>query len=504
MTDVHHRASTRGVSRSNIDVTEAGVVREPFATNLAPSPHWSEMGDSEHIVQFYETDDALIRTAGGYISTALRNGDAAIVIATAEHRAALDDGLRAAGMSVPELAATRRYISRDAAELLATFKSGTSLDAGVIAETLGAIITWASGDGRGVRIFGEMVALLSADGSYDAALELEQQWNELSKRYSFSLLCGYPMSVFADVTLTDHLRDVCASHSHVVPAESYSDLDDPRNRLQGIALLQQRASLLEAEIEMRKRTEEELRTSQTSLTRALQERDEFLRAIAHDLKTPVTVLVGQAQLLRRRSVRGALDDEGLSQGLQQIESRSRLLAEMVDELQDVTELRAGEGLRLDRRLVDLVAVVRDVVARLDPLTPTRRLAVRTDERELVGQWDGPRLRRVVENLVDNALKYDCEGSEITLSLYREHSGPADDWAVLTVRDTGIGITEIDLPHIFEPYYRTKEAANRIDGAGLGLAGTQQIVQQHSGTLSVTSEPGRGSLFTVRLPLGAST
>jgi signal transduction histidine kinase len=117
---------------------------------------------------------------------------------------------------------------------------------------------------------------------------------------------------------------------------------------------------------------------------------------------------------------------------------------------------------------------------------------------LVGEWDGQRLRRVLDNLLSNAVKYSPDGGEIVVQLARE-----EDWAVLLVSDQGLGIPADDLPHIFERFRRARNATE-IVGTGLGLSGARQLVEQHGGTIVVHSQEGAGSTFTIRLPLRDTT
>src|SRR5205085_140437 len=113
---------------------------------------------------------------------------------------------------------------------------------------------------------------------------------------------------------------------------------------------------------------------------------------------------------------------------------------------------------------------------------------------LVGLWDGARLERVLLNLFANAVKYSPDGGAISLTVSRE-----DHWAVVTVRDQGLGIPAADLPHIFERFHRAGNVG-RISGTGIGLAEARQIVEQHGGTVTVASQEGCGTTFTLRLPL----
>jgi len=107
--------------------------------------------------------------------------------------------------------------------------------------------------------------------------------------------------------------------------------------------------------------------------------------------------------------------------------------------------------------------------------------------------------RVFTNLVGNAIKYSPAGGEITLSMAREEeNGTA--WAVVSITDRGLGIPSADLPYIFEPFHRAENIAYTIQGTGVGLASVTQVLEQHGGTISVVSQQGEGSTFTVRLPL----
>src|SRR5262249_14012287 len=121
---------------------------------------------------------------------------------------------------------------------------------------------------------------------------------------------------------------------------------------------------------------------------------------------------------------------------------------------------------------------------------------------LIGSWDAVRLERVLTNLVGNAIKYSPDGGPVAIELASEVDEQARGWAVIRVRDQGVGIPALDRPHVFERFRRGANVERHIAGTGIGLFGSRQIVEQHGGTISVESEEGVGSTFTVRLPLGA--
>src|SRR5581483_11115072 len=125
----------------------------------------------------------------------------------------------------------------------------------------------------------------------------------------------------------------------------------------------------------------------------------------------------------------------------------------------------------------------------------------TAEDSLPGQFDAVRLERILTNLLSNAIKYSPDGGQVEVSLERwEEQGCA--WAIVRVRDYGLGIPAADLPHIFEPFHRATNVTGKITGTGLGLSSVQQMVTHHGGTITVESQEQHGSTFTVRLPLSS--
>ena len=138
--------------------------------------------------------------------------------------------------------------------------------------------------------------------------------------------------------------------------------------------------------------------------------------------------------------------------------------------------------------------MRTEVDQIRPQAPRHSIRVEVAE-DLLAEVDPTRIARAVANLLGNAIKYSPAGGEIAVTLTRE-----DDSAVLAVRDQGIGIPAADLPRIFERFHRGSNVAGQIAGAGIGLAGARQIVEQHGGAITVESREGAGSTFTVRLPL----
>lgn len=236
---------------------------------------------------------------------------------------------------------------------------------------------------------------------------------------------------------------------------------------------------------------------------ALRARDEFLSTISHDLKTPLTAIKGMAQLLARRA--GRLDGPDavkIVEGLAGIDASATKMTVLIGDLLDVTRLQSGRPLDLQRQATDLVALLRSVIAEVQQTTDRHSIAVEAAVPELIGIWDGPRLERVIANLLSNAIKYSPAGGAITVSAALG-DGDACGWALFSVHDGGVGIPAEDLPRVFERFHRGANVAGRIEGTGIGLSGARQIVEQHGGTITVESDEGAGTTFTVALPLEAA-
>jgi PAS domain S-box-containing protein len=233
-----------------------------------------------------------------------------------------------------------------------------------------------------------------------------------------------------------------------------------------------------------------------------QMQSEFLSAVSHDLKNPLTAIHGQAQLLRRRAQRNALTDQAaLVHDLDVILTSSAGLASQLEELQDVARLRSGQSLELSFQITDLVTLTRETVASAQATTGHHRIRFHAADADLAGRYDAVRIRRVLDNLLANAIKYSPRGGSIDVLLHREDPPDADvALATLVVRDEGVGIPAADLGHVFERFHRGSNVAGRIAGTGIGLSGARQIVEQHGGSITVESEENHGSTFTVTLPL----
>jgi two-component system, NtrC family, sensor histidine kinase KinB len=231
----------------------------------------------------------------------------------------------------------------------------------------------------------------------------------------------------------------------------------------------------------------------TSQKQAEQFRNEFVALVSHDLRTPLTSLMGYAELLQRR-----LTDEGHEReaaSAASVLASARRMNAMIQELLESTRLQAGT-MELDIEPTDLCQFLDEVSHRVGSLQDQARLTVECRYQGPPIAADRGRIERVVANLVTNSLKYSSPESSILVEAV-----PGDGEAIISVEDHGHGISSDELPHVFERFYRT-QSTRKADGLGLGLYISKLIVDAHGGRIWAESELGKGSRFSFSLPLAA--
>jgi PAS domain S-box-containing protein len=245
----------------------------------------------------------------------------------------------------------------------------------------------------------------------------------------------------------------------------------------------------------RKRADDAIKELNSALQVANQHKSDFLANMSHELRTPLNAILGFSDLMVD-DVTGKYDDTHRRRFLAQINSSGRHLLALINDILDLSKVEAGQMvLRLENVVVE--NVVREVISTIDPLASKKSIQL---EAHVEGAGEVPadagKLKQMLLNLASNAVKFTPEGGRVTISAKR-----SADFLDISVADTGIGIAAADQIYLFEEFHQVDASTSRQqEGTGLGLALTKRFVQLHGGAVTVVSELGKGSVFTLRLPL----
>lgn len=253
--------------------------------------------------------------------------------------------------------------------------------------------------------------------------------------------------------------------------------------------LAERIDITETETELG-RLASVLNATFAKLDAAFAQQKQFTADASHELRTPLAVLISEAQatLARERS------PEEYRETVEACLAAAQQMRRLTDRLLQLARLDAGEG-RPERASVDLAACASTCVELVQPLAEQRGVRLATDLKPAVLKGDAELLAQVITNLLTNAIHYNRENGEIRIATKTEGGE-----AVVSVSDTGVGIGESDLPHIFKRFYRADKSRARANGrSGLGLAICKAIMEGHGGRIEVETGVGKGTTFTVRLP-----
>ncbi|MGB8540022.1 MAG: ATP-binding protein [Candidatus Acidiferrales bacterium] len=468
----------------------------------APAAPWGEHDHNSHghVVQFYSEDRSLIQTLGSFIGTALESGDAAMVVATQSHRDALAEELKARGLNVANAKEAGRYVPLDAAETMVQIMVDGWPDEARFASHIGGVIAKARVAAENARksgatliieprvvVFGEMVALLWAEGKHPSAIRLEQLWNDLAKTHSFSLRCAYPMGGFHLQEHSESFLRICTEHSAVIPGESYTSLTSEADRLRNISQLQQKAQALEAEIAQRKEAQESLRQREMALRDSEQNAalGKLAAVIAHEINNPLEVIANVFFLLRDHP---SLDEH--ARGL------ARIAEEEISRVRHIS----NQTLAFYRESEKPISISLNNV--LDGVLEIYARSLKSHGISVEKRYNGNReifaypveIRQVFVNLIGNALQAMPDGGLLRVGI-RNSSEVIQNSRRIGVRvnisDTGVGIPAKYRDKLFQPFVTTKAEK----GTGLGLWVSRGIVQKLGGTIRFRSERIRGQIRT---------
>ncbi|MCS6977324.1 MAG: ATP-binding protein [Gemmatales bacterium] len=236
----------------------------------------------------------------------------------------------------------------------------------------------------------------------------------------------------------------------------------------------------------------------THVRRLERVRQDFVANVSHELKTPLAAIKATVETL----LDGAIDDPQHNvRFLERVHENANRLHFLVQDLLTLSRIESGEE-RLEAVPLAVAGVIESCVSRQIDRAKAKQLTLRQEppQEPILANADEEALAQILDNLVDNAIKYTPSGGTITLRWYAQ-----DGWAVIEVADTGVGIPEKDLGRIFERFYRVDKARSReLGGTGLGLSIVKHLVQALGGSVHAASQLGVGSTFTVRLPLAEAS
>jgi len=244
-------------------------------------------------------------------------------------------------------------------------------------------------------------------------------------------------------------------------------------------------------IEALQRQVDELTEANFLLEDQLARKEQFIAMVAHELRGPLTPIISYAQMVARPTQR----PETIQRGSKVIVSQARRLTRLVNDLLDSSRLNSGQ-FTLTRESCDIVELAKEVVEELRPVAPYHTLVLDIPTRPIVGNWDRGRLQQVLGNLLENAIKYSDEHTNVTVRVWKD-----DDGAHISVHNQGASIPSAEIGELFRPYVRL-QAAGTQQGSGLGLHIAKSIIEAHGGALRLephTAE-GQGTTFSFDLPL----
>lgn len=230
----------------------------------------------------------------------------------------------------------------------------------------------------------------------------------------------------------------------------------------------------------------------TERKKAEQVKDDFIGMVSHELKTPLTVVMGALDV----ALTEVISEEEKNSLMKDAAWGADKMADVVDNLLELSRWQS-DRLRLDQAPLDLGQVVNSLMGRLSAKSPQHRIVANIAHGLPAVRADRMRIQRIFDNIVDNAIKYSPSGGEILVSVEKE-----DDNILVGVRDRGIGISKADAEKLFRPFAKLESpvAGSAIQGIGLGLVVCRRLVEAHGGRIWVDSRPGKGSTFYFTLPL----
>lgn len=430
-----------------------------------------------HFCQFYETKHDLVETLVPYFAAGIKANEACLWVTSEPLEA--EESAELMTEALPEF---KRYLDSGQIEIRSLqdwYRSAGSFQADRVLQ--GWIDRQRDAQARGfagLRLTGNTFWLERAN--WDDFVDYEQRVNNTFGRYRMVALCTYCLSKCSASDVVDVVRN----HEFAL-ARRAGQWEMVENA--SITLAKAQLAQLNGELEHRV----EIRTA--ALQQALREREEFIAMLAHELRNPLAPIRNAARAVRAiGAAQPALAGVG-----EVIDRQITHLARMVDDLLDTARLTSGAAqLHIARANLSEVIAQAVELAREQLDARRHRFAPALPDEPVQLEVDATRVVQIVANLLDNAAKYTPDGGDIALDVHIEA-----DTVVARISDTGVGIAPDMLERVFDPFVQIGRALDRSQGGvGLGLALVRRLAEMHGGSITLESQPGRGTQATLRLPV----
>ncbi len=487
-----------------------------------------------HTAHFYEDENFLCCSVSLFvlsgISQSEAEAEAVIVVATKKHCEIIRQRLVTMNVDVSVHEQTGRLNLLDAEELLAKFMINEMPNRELFFTVIGGLLDDCLSSHKAVRVYGEMVNVLWSAGNSTGTIALERLWNELADSRPFNLLCGYALSQFDKQLHGPVFEAVCSTHTHVRPAESFELQSSSDTQLRMIAQLQQKAIALQTEVAEHRATEQALRENEAKLIKVnleLQQATEaadtanraksaFLANISHEVRTPLSAILGYAELLlcadNGESNSNSNSSLDRNEAAQIIIRNGKELTRILNDVLDISKVESG-CLKMEKLEFPLSELITDLSSLLRLLARQKQIELKLSFEDTTNglriNTDPSRLRQILLNLLTNAIKFTPQGGTVEAMfqlLPPSDSRGGEATLTCTICDTGCGMIPEQVRQLFQPFCQGDNSiSRRYGGTGLGLFLSRQLARLLGGDIVLqNSQPGCGSTFVLTVQAGIPT
>ena len=464
-----------------------------------------------HAVQFYDEESFLFDTVAKFLSAGLSAGDRIFVIATRHHTECFLARMDAHDLE--QARATGRITILDAEVTLKRLMVDGMPDTDRFHDLLAEVMGSESSETRSapLRAYGEMVDLLAKAGNVRAAIRLEELWHQVLEKIPFSMLCAYLMGAFHQPGDSEHLTEVCATHTHVIPTERFVGLADADQRRREIALLQQRDRMLGKEVERREKFELALDDAVRDLANVQKElqawamreqearrraessdafRARFLGILGHDLRNPLNTILTTVRMM---ALRKELHPDSHAR-LERVVASSVRMQRMIEQLLNVARAQLPDGIEVQPSAArDIAPLVGSIVAEVGASSPSCTIELLASPCFV--RVDVERFEQAVWSVLCYVVAHADAQSPVRVEVSRR-----DKMVIVAVENRGMLIDKALLPALFDSFHLETQPEVAMQGLVLGLYLAKRIMAAHGGRVAAQSSKETGTRLEVILPL----